>query len=112
MTRETGETRLSILGMTPQHARVKLGEWLRTEKEPSYRLNQIMPRLWQRPVRAWADATELPAALRAKLEADWPLERLALGIRQESSDGTVKYLWRLPDGGPNSSCAGAGATLH
>lgn len=98
--REGGERdeRLSILGMTPQHARVKLGEWLRTEKEPAYRLNQIMPRLWQRPVRSWAEATELPAALRTKLETDWKLERMQLGIRQESSDGTVKYLWRLADG--------------
>jgi 23S rRNA (adenine2503-C2)-methyltransferase len=87
-----------ILGITPYDARVKLGEWLRTEGQPSYRLNQIHPRLWQRPVASWAEAQELPAALRARLQEDWPLDRLTLGIRQQSTDGTVKYLWRLADG--------------
>ncbi|HEY2806552.1 MAG TPA: 23S rRNA (adenine(2503)-C(2))-methyltransferase RlmN [Gemmatimonadales bacterium] len=91
-------TRPSILGVAPDGARGLLGEWLRDRGEPAYRLNQILPRLWQRPVRSWADATELPAALRESLDADWPLEHLSLGIRQESADGTVKYLWRLADG--------------
>jgi 23S rRNA (adenine2503-C2)-methyltransferase len=88
----------SILGITPAEARIRIAEWLRTEGQPAYRLSQILPRLWQRPVASWSDATELPAALRARLEADWPLARLALGVRQESVDGTVKYLWRLADG--------------
>ena len=39
-----------ILGITPYEARVKIGEWLRTEGQPAYRANQIVPRLWQRPV--------------------------------------------------------------
>ncbi len=87
-----------ILGITPYEARVKIGEWLRTEKLPAYRANQILPRLWQRPVASWADAQELPATLRARLQEDWPLDRLTLGVRQQSTDGTVKYLWRLADG--------------
>lgn len=88
----------SLLGLAPREARAKLGEWLRDEKQPSYRLSQILPRLWQRPIASWAEATELPAALREKLETAWPLQRLTLGVKQESSDGTVKYLWRLADG--------------
>ena len=87
-----------LLDLTPADAARELGRWLGERGESAYRLDQIMPRLWQRPVARWADATELPAALRAALEADWPLGRLTLSVRQESRDGTVKYLWRLEDG--------------
>ena len=87
-----------ILGVSPSEARDLLVDWLKEQGEPAYRINQVMPRLWQKPVRRWADAMELPAALRATLDAEWPLDHLSLGIRQESSDGTVKYLWRLADG--------------
>ena len=88
----------SILSLVPDEARKTLAQWLAARGEPSYRVNQIMPRLWQRPVRSWADATELPASLRQALDAEWPLEALALGIRQDSQDGTQKFLWRLADG--------------
>ncbi|MBI1723527.1 MAG: 23S rRNA (adenine(2503)-C(2))-methyltransferase RlmN, partial [Gemmatimonadetes bacterium] len=66
--------------------------------EPAYRLNQVLPRLWQRPVASWADALELPAPLRRALEVEWPFGRLGMVVRQDSRDGTVKFLWRLPDG--------------
>jgi 23S rRNA (adenine2503-C2)-methyltransferase len=87
-----------VLGFAPDEAARVLGEWLTARGEPRYRVSQLVPRLWQRPVRHWADATELPKALREGLDAEWPLGALALDVRQESSDGTVKYLWRLPDG--------------
>ncbi len=98
MSRRTAEPRSSILDVTPAAARTMLGEWLAARGEPAYRLGQLLGRLWQRPVARWDDATELPAALRAALDAEWPLERLTLAVRQESADGTVKYLWRLHDG--------------
>lgn len=88
----------AILGVEPAFAKQLLGEWLRSRGEPGYRLGQIVPRLWQRPVRRWADALELPAPLRAALDLDWPLGTLALGVRQDSQDGTQKFLWRLADG--------------
>jgi len=87
-----------ILDLAPPDAARALGDWLAERGEPGYRLAQVLPRLWQRPVRRWADALELPSALRAALEADWPLGTLDLAVRQDSSDGTVKFLWRLPDG--------------
>ena len=93
----TGD-RVAILGVVPYEARKLLAEWLAARGEPAYRVNQILPRLWQRPVRRWADATELPAALRQALDDAWPLDTLTLGIRQDSQDGTQKFLWRLADG--------------
>jgi len=95
---EQAEARPRILDLEPPAARAVLGEWLAGRGEAAYRVNQLVPRLWQRPVHRWAEATELPAALRDALDADWPLGALTLGLRQESSDGTVKYLWRLEDG--------------
>ena len=86
------------LDLVPADAERVLGEWLAARGEPRYRTGQLVPRLWQRPVRRWADATELPKALREALDAEWPLGALTLDVRQESADGTVKYLWRLPDG--------------
>ena len=88
----------AILDVSPGEAGRNLAGWLRERGEPAYRLAQILPRLWKRPVRSWAEAQELPATLREALDAAWPLGRLRLGARQESTDGTVKYLWRLVDG--------------
>jgi 23S rRNA (adenine2503-C2)-methyltransferase len=89
---------LDLLGVTPGASRAALGEWLAARGEPAYRLRQVLPRLWRRPVARWADATELPAPLRAALDAAFPLPRLTLGTRQVSSDGTEKFLWTLADG--------------
>jgi 23S rRNA (adenine2503-C2)-methyltransferase len=87
-----------ILDLPPRAAGEALASWLGARGEPRYRVSQLLPRLWQRPVRRWADATELPRALRDALDAEWPLGALSAEVRRESSDGTVKYLWRLPDG--------------
>src|SRR6266849_2314362 len=66
--------------------------------EPAYRARQILPRLWERPVGSWDDATEVPAPLRRALADALPLRRLSLSARQVSQDGTEKYLWDLGDG--------------
>src|SRR2546428_7004439 len=52
----------------------------------------------ERPVARWADATDLPAALRAALDREFPLARLEATAHQVSKDGTEKFLWKLADG--------------
>lgn len=89
---------VDLLSLTPAAARTALAQWLEARGEPAYRLRQILPRLWERPVASWADATDLPAELRGALDAEFPLPRLALATHQLSSDGTEKFLWRLTDG--------------
>lgn len=89
---------IDLLSLTPDAARESLGAWLAARGEPPYRARQILPRLWQRPVAAWRDATELPAPLRAALEEAFPLARLTLATHQVSADGTEKFLWTLADG--------------
>jgi len=87
-----------LLSLTPTAARAALAAWLAARGEPAYRANQILPRLWQRPVASWAEATDLPAPLRAALQTDLPLTRLELGTQQVSQDGTEKFLWNLGGG--------------
>lgn len=89
---------MNLLSVSPADAAQVLREWLAARGEPPYRLRQLLPRLWQRPVARWADATELPRQLGGGLDADFPLPRLALDTRRVSRDGTTKFLWRLPDG--------------
>src|SRR2546427_11828288 len=89
---------VDLLSLVPDAARTALAQWLAERGEPAYRARQVLPRLWERPVGSWDEATELPAALRRALTEALPLRRLALSARQVSQDGTEKYLWDLGDG--------------
>ncbi|MBI4421032.1 MAG: 23S rRNA (adenine(2503)-C(2))-methyltransferase RlmN [Gemmatimonadetes bacterium] len=89
---------MNLLNVTPQAARARLERWLQDRGEPLYRMRQILPRLWERPIAAWPDASDLPRALRAALHDSFPLQRLRLITEQVSRDGTRKFLWGLPDG--------------
>ena len=86
-----------LLSLTPDTARASLVDWLALRGEPAYRVRQLVPRLWRRPVAAWRDASDLPAALRAALDDAFPLGRLSLSAHQVSQDGTEKFLWMLSD---------------
>jgi 23S rRNA (adenine2503-C2)-methyltransferase len=87
-----------LLSRTPAEARAVIASWVQAHGLPAYRTGQIHRRLWAAPVRSWHEATELPASLRALLDAELPLGGLAPEAIQHSSDGTRKYLWRLSDG--------------
>jgi 23S rRNA (adenine2503-C2)-methyltransferase len=87
-----------VLSLTPEAAQAAVGAWLAARGEPAYRVRQVLPRLWQRPVGTWAEATDLAVSLRKGLEEAFPLRRLALKAHQVSSDGTEKFLWTLDDG--------------
>ena len=87
-----------VLGLTPDAARAELGAWLTAQGAPAYRLRQIVPRLWRRPVASWDEATDLPGPLRAALATAFPLAELEVRTRQLSRDGTEKFLWALADG--------------
>jgi 23S rRNA (adenine2503-C2)-methyltransferase len=89
---------INLLNLTPDLAAAELERWAKETGAPAYRVRQILPRLWQQPVAAWRDATELPRQLADQLAERFPLARPTLATRQTSHDGTVKFLWRLPDG--------------
>lgn len=86
---------MNLLDLTPEEAERTLFGWIAERRYPAYRVKQVMPRLWQRPVASWSDTTDLPASLIAALERELPLTRPSLETLQQSSDGTIKFLWRF-----------------
>ncbi len=66
--------------------------------EPAFRARQIVRWLYGRGAASFDEMSDLPAALRAKLDARFAVGSLALEAAETSSDGTRKYLWRLGDG--------------
>lgn len=84
---------MNLLDATPETAARAIADWVTAKGEPRYRGQQILRRLWLRPIGAWHDALELPIRVRNALAEELPLHRPRLLTRQVSSDGTVKYLW-------------------
>jgi 23S rRNA (adenine2503-C2)-methyltransferase len=66
--------------------------------EPAYRTQQVWRWLYQKRAMAFADMTNIPASLRAWLDATFVLDRIGVARRQEARDGTVKFLFTLADG--------------
>jgi 23S rRNA (adenine2503-C2)-methyltransferase len=67
--------------------------------EPSYRAHQV----WEwvaRGARSYEEMTNLPAALRERLEVEVPLSTLVVAAEAKSDDGTVKTLFHTADGRP------------
>ncbi len=75
----------------------ELTEWFQAQGQPAYRAKQIFHELYQRGIADVGAITTLPKSFREKLAAAFPVRRLELAQKQESSDGTVKYLSTLPD---------------
>lgn len=90
--------RENLLNLIPSHAEARLAAAMAELGQPSYRVGQVLRRLWALPAASFDDMTELPVALRSALDERFVLPRLELAVRQESSDGTQKFLFRLHDG--------------
>jgi 23S rRNA (adenine2503-C2)-methyltransferase len=66
--------------------------------EPAYRARQLHLWLYRRRARNIDAMSNLPRALRARLVDTFTLRWPEVAERQRSTDGTVKYLFRLDDG--------------
>lgn len=75
-----------------------LAELARELGEPAYRGRQIYVWLYRKRARSIAEMTDLARPLRKRLAAGYALRWPELAERQQSYDGTVKYLFRLEDG--------------
>ncbi|MFO7320509.1 MAG: 23S rRNA (adenine(2503)-C(2))-methyltransferase RlmN [Chloroflexota bacterium] len=76
----------------------ELANLLESWGEPRFRAKQIWSWLYDRRVASFDSMTNLPRALRDRLKAETTLGALDLEVEQTSLDGTVKRLYRLPDG--------------
>jgi 23S rRNA (adenine2503-C2)-methyltransferase len=84
--------------LSPADAERAVADWIAAQGLPTYRTRQIVPYLWRRPVRSWRDATDLPQPLAEALNREHPVPRPEAAARQDSADGTIKFLWRFTDG--------------
>jgi 23S rRNA (adenine2503-C2)-methyltransferase len=66
--------------------------------EPAYRGRQIYAWIYARRATSFEQMTNLPAGLRARLAAAHDLRRPRAARVDRSADGTLKYLWEVPEG--------------
>jgi 23S rRNA (adenine2503-C2)-methyltransferase len=90
--------RENLLNLAPAAAEARLAAAMSELGQPGYRVGQVLRRLWTIPAASFDAMTELPAPLRAELDRRFELPRLELAVRQQSADGTQKFLFRLRDG--------------
>ncbi len=66
--------------------------------QPAFRGKQVFRWLHQKRAGEFSAMTDLPKALLAQLEGQYAIASLGIRRRQQSRDGTVKYLFALGDG--------------
>ena len=84
----------SIYSLTRQ----AMQEWVLEQGEKKFRADQIWEWLYRKRVQSFEEMTNLSKELITKLNDQFMVNPLKQRIVQESADGTVKYLFELPDG--------------
>ena len=84
----------TLLDLSPDELQTLMQEW----GQPSYRGQQIASGLYQRGVASVEELTDLPKALRHRLQEELGLVQLDESTATPSADGTTKYLFSLADG--------------
>ncbi|MCC3372719.1 23S rRNA (adenine(2503)-C(2))-methyltransferase RlmN [Cohnella sp. REN36] len=84
----------SIYGLTLE----QLTAWLAERGHKKSRALQVWEELYRKRVRDWAEMTEANADCLALLSEHFVLRTQSEHLRQESKDGTVKFLFKLQDG--------------
>ena len=90
--------RVNLLDLVPDEAERLVREFALARTEPAYRGSQVMRRLWTNPAASFELMSELPRSFREQLAGEFAMPRLEIAARQQSADGTEKFLFRLPDG--------------
>ena len=76
----------------------ELKEELKSIGEKPFRAEQIFKWLYQDKVKSFDDMTNLSLELREKLKENYTICNFKILKKQESSDGTIKYLFDVLDG--------------
>ncbi|MEH7416096.1 23S rRNA (adenine(2503)-C(2))-methyltransferase RlmN [Neobacillus drentensis] len=84
----------SIYGLTID----KLAAWLLENGHKKSRAQQIWEYLYQRRVTSFSDMTDVNQACVQLLSDNFAIQTLQEHIKQESADGTIKFLFKLQDG--------------
>ncbi len=73
-------------------------EELAKEIKPAFRAKQIYNWIYARYVNNFSEMNNIPKAMKEDLESRFILDPLKILTKEESNDGTIKYLFELPDG--------------
>ncbi len=90
--------------MSDQHTSIyslkieELELWLKENGEPKFRSNQIFEWLYNKRISSFEEMTNISKSLQEKLKQHFTLTTLKTIIKQESKDGTIKFLFELHDG--------------
>lgn len=76
----------------------QLAELFSELRLPRFRVKQVEQWVYQKGVTEFSQMSNLPAALRAQLAEAFTLSLPTVELRQQSVDGTRKYLMRFSDG--------------
>lgn len=71
---------------------------LSTLIKPSFRAKQIYNWIYTQYIDSFEQMQNLPKVMRTELDERFILNPLKIVNKEESSDGTIKYLFELPDG--------------
>jgi 23S rRNA (adenine2503-C2)-methyltransferase len=88
----------NLLDLVPDESERVVREFALAHGEAKYRGGQVARRLWLNPAPTFEAMSELPRAFRDLLAEHFTIPRLEIAARQRSTDGTEKFLFRLPDG--------------
>lgn len=84
----------SIFGLTFK----QLEDWLIEQGEQRFRAEQIFDWLYKKRVSSFSEMSNIGKSLIALLEEHFYIHSLEEQVKQESVDGTVKFLFKLSDG--------------
>lgn len=92
--KEKPQLRESIYSLLPD----QLQNWLKEHEEKPFRAAQIFDWLYTKRVSSFDEMTNLSKGLRDKLQKEFAFSTLKTLVKQESNDGTIKFLFQLQDG--------------
>ena len=87
-----------LLSLTPDELHATLSAHFAERGQPGYRVGQVERWIFERLARSFDEMTDLPADERDALAEAFRIAEPVAETVQRSDDGTVKHLWRLPDG--------------
>lgn len=76
----------------------QLASWFMANGQKKFRATQVWDWLYRKRVTSFADMTNLNQACKQLLADHFVIETLTQQLKQESADGTIKFLFRLQDG--------------
>jgi 23S rRNA (adenine2503-C2)-methyltransferase len=84
----------SIFGLTFE----EMEQWLIEHGEKRFRANQVWDWLYKKRVQSFDEMTNVNQSTIELLKENFALHTLEEQVKQESKDGTIKYLFKLADG--------------